>query len=446
MTHCATHNARLCSPMGAVAGPRLQQPVVQQQFRTRSCGAAPQILPNSLQFSGRNVLSAGSRRSCGQISVASRSLSGSPFDRLDRGAFGESWDVLGLGQAMVDTSACVSDEFLHGLDVDKGARRVISLEERASILQQLGGSAYQVSAGGSLSNTLLALARLGAAEHALHGRGTLRVAMDGIIGGDPLSEFYHSQMQRAGVKVLARPSPASCTGTVMVLTTPDANRTMLSYLGTPAPVVLDPALTTAIARARMLVIEGYVWEMPGAAESITAAIEVAHAHGTLIALTAGDMGCVMRNRKGLWAALHAGVDIIFTNKSEAAALVGEPCDAKGAALALGPHADMVVVTDGADGSCISALGRLHVVPPHWTTNAPIDTCGAGDAYAAGVLWAYLRGQGVSAMGRAGARVASQIINRQGATLTEESAAELASVLPLVEASPALTSLSSADMW
>lgn len=70
----------------------------------------------------------------------------------------------------------------------------------------------QVSAGGSLSNTLLALARLGAAEHALHGRGTLRVAMDGIIGGDPLSEFYHSQMQRAGVKVLARPSPASCTG------------------------------------------------------------------------------------------------------------------------------------------------------------------------------------------------------------------------------------------
>ena len=70
----------------------------------------------------------------------------------------------------------------------------------------------QVSAGGSLSNTLLALARLGAAEHALHGRGTLRVAMDGIIGGDPLSEFYNSQMQRAGVQVLARPSPSSCTG------------------------------------------------------------------------------------------------------------------------------------------------------------------------------------------------------------------------------------------
>lgn len=103
----------------------------------------------------------------------------------------------------------------------------------------------------------------------------------------------------------------------MVLTTPDANRTMLSYLGTPAPVVLDSVLCAAIARARMLVIEGYVWEMPGAAESIAAAIEVAHAHGTLIALTAGDAGCVARNRDALWSALHAGVDIIFTNRCAA---------------------------------------------------------------------------------------------------------------------------------
>ena len=103
----------------------------------------------------------------------------------------------------------------------------------------------------------------------------------------------------------------------MVLTTPDANRTMLSYLGTPAPVVLDSVLCAAIARARMLVIEGYVWEMPGAAESIAAAIEVAHAHGTLVALTAGDAGCVARNRDALWSALHAGVDIIFTNRCAA---------------------------------------------------------------------------------------------------------------------------------
>jgi sugar/nucleoside kinase (ribokinase family) len=347
---------------------------------------------------------------------------------------------------MVDFSACVDDQFLQQLDVEKGSRRIVTVEERAEVLQQLDGSSYQVSAGGSLSNTLLALARLGRAEDALCSRGPLRVAFDGIVGGDALSAFYSAQMREAGVSVLAEPGPNSSTGTVMVLTTPDANRTMLSYLGTPAPVVLDARLEAAIAHSRLLVIEGYVWEMPDAVASISAALEVARAHGTLVALTAGDAGLAVRKREELWGALHTGVDLLFTNRSEASALVGSECSAQQAALALGPHADMVVVTDGADGSCISALGSLQVVPPYWATDAPVDTCGAGDAYAAGVLWAYLRGMGVSAMGRAGARVASQVISRQGATLSMQDAAKLVQELPAAEASPALSSLSSADMW
>jgi hypothetical protein len=151
-------------------------------------------------------------------------------------------------------------------------------------------------------------------------------------------------------------SPA---GTVMVLTTPDANRTMLSYLGTPAPVVLDARLEAAIAHSRLLVIEGYVWEMPDAVASISAALEVcgccwkrtcrpavlprkgyrhhdlfhcsstrtpqvtdvccaltqvARAHGTLVALTAGDAGLAVRKREELWGALHTGVDLLFTNR------------------------------------------------------------------------------------------------------------------------------------
>lgn len=362
----------------------------------------------------------------------------------------DAWDVLGLGQAMVDFSAAVDDSFLDQLDVEKGGRRIISVEERASVLQQLDGSSYQVSAGGSLSNTLMALARLGAAEHEIHGRGQLRVAMDGIVGGDALSQFYSAQMANCGVSVLAQPGPNSSTGTVMVLTTPDANRTFMSYLGTPAAVALTPQLTAAIAHARLLVIEGYVWEMPEAAASIAQALEVAHAHGTLVALTAGDVGLVRRQRDELWGALHSGVDLLFANRSEAAELLGkdpESCSAREAALALGPFVDMVVVTDGASGSCISALGSLQVVPPHWTTSAPVDTCGAGDAYAAGVLWAYLRGLGVSAMGRAGARVASQVISRQGASLTLAAASALARELPAAGSLPAFTSLSTAaDMW
>lgn len=423
-------SANLASPASQaplVRGLRLEQTdsIVERYFR--QCSRARPTFQRQLRHS-----------------TVRTAASASPYEQLDRTGTGEAWDVLGLGQAMVDTSACVSDEFLDSVDVEKGCRRIIDVDERGRVLQRLEPNTYQVSAGGSLSNSLMALAKLGAAEHAMHGRGQIRVAMDGIIGSDMLSTFYHMQMKQAGVEVLASPAPQSCTGTVMVLTTPDANRTMLSYLGTPAPVVLDASLKAAIARARLLVIEGYVWEMPDAAASIAAAMATAHAHGTLVALTAGDAGCVSRNSDALWRALNSGVDLLFTNKSEASSLLGHTCSAQEAALSLGPHADMVVVTDGANGSCISALGELHVVPPCWSAEPPKDTCGAGDAYAAGVLWAYLRGQGVSAMGRAGAQVASHVINRQGATLTEEAADVLVHTFPASESN--LTTLSSADMW
>ena len=100
----------------------------------------------------------------------------------------------------------------------------------------------------------------------------------------------------------------------MVLTTPDANRTMLSYLGTQHEVVIHSALEAAISSARMLLIEGYVWEMPNAVASISRAIEIAQRAGTLVVLTAGDAGCVQRNRAELWGALRQGADVLFTNK------------------------------------------------------------------------------------------------------------------------------------
>jgi sugar/nucleoside kinase (ribokinase family) len=100
----------------------------------------------------------------------------------------------------------------------------------------------------------------------------------------------------------------------MVLTTPDANRTMLSYLGTQHEVAIGSALEAAISSARMLLIEGYVWEMPNAAASIARAIEIAQRAGTLVVLTAGDAGCVQRNRDALWGALRQGADVLFTNK------------------------------------------------------------------------------------------------------------------------------------
>ena len=117
-------------------------------------------------------------------------------------------------------------------------------------------------------------------------------------------------------------------------------------------------------------------------------------------------------------------------RAEAAALLGRPsCTAEEAALALGPHCKVTLVTDGARGSCISAMGLLQVVPPCWTSDTPIDTCGAGDGYAAGALYGLLCGYDLVNIGRAGARVASSVILKQGGTLSAEEASSLVQTLP-----------------
>ncbi|GAB4822062.1 hypothetical protein N2152v2_009108 [Parachlorella kessleri] len=405
-----------------------------------------------------------------------------------------SWDVLGLGQvggsggaeAMVDMAAAVDDSVLERLHAEKGARKIIGVEERTAVLEGLDGEAYQVCAGGSLSNTLMALARLGQAAGARGGR-PLRVAMAGVCGEDALGSFYAAQMRKAGVEVLSEPVPGANTGTVVVLTSPDAQRTMLSYLGTPCQVPLDARLEAAIARSRVLVVEGYLWELPGAAEAIGKAIEAAQKHGTIVAMTAGDAGVVERHHSEMWQAIDRGIDLLFTNRTEAEALckylpaqqqqqqqqqqsaeapqqqhqgaldsvlktldldsldghphhhhskssgshAGGVCSAaEAAALRLGPHCSLVVVTDGSAGSHLTALGQLHTVPPCWAPTKPVDTCGAGDGYAAGLLYGFLRGFDVASMGRVGARVASAVISHIGSALSDAQADALVEHLPL----------------
>ncbi|OWM79395.1 hypothetical protein CDL15_Pgr022807 [Punica granatum] len=335
----------------------------------------------------------------------------------------ERWDVVGLGQAMVDFSGVVDDEFLENLGLDKGTRKVVNHEERGRVLRAMDGCSYKAAAGGSLSNSLVALARLGGRPI----RGpSLSIAMAGSVGSDPLGGFYRMKLRRANVNFLSAPVNDGTTGTVIVLTTPDAQRTMLAYQGTSSSVNYDDCLASIVSKTNVLVIEGYLFELPDTIKTIKKACEEARTNGALVAITASDVSCIEKHYDDFWEVIGEYADIVLGNSDEARAL----CDfsSKESAVAatryLSHFAPLISITDGPRGSYFGVKGEAIYIPPSHCL--PVDTCGAGDAYASGVLYGILRGvSDLKGIGSLAARVASTVVGQQGTRLRVQDAVELA---------------------
>ncbi|VVB11290.1 unnamed protein product [Arabis nemorensis] len=335
----------------------------------------------------------------------------------------ERWDVLGLGQAMVDFSGVVDDEFLKKLGLEKGTRKLINHEERGNVLQAMDGCSYKAAAGGSLSNTLVALARLGC--RSITDR-PLNVAMAGSIAGDPLGSFYRTKLRRANVNFLSAPIKDGTTGTVIVLTTPDAQRTMLAYQGTSSVVNYDSCLASLISKTNVFVVEGYLFELPDTIRTITKACEEAHRNGALVAVTASDVSCIERHYDDFWEIVGNYADIIFANSDEARAFCHFSSDESpiSATRYLSHFVPFVSVTDGINGSYIGVKGEAIYIPP--SPCVPVDTCGAGDAYASGILYGILRGvSDLKGMGDLAATIAATVVGQQGTRLRVQDAVELA---------------------
>ncbi|KDP39538.1 hypothetical protein JCGZ_02558 [Jatropha curcas] len=335
----------------------------------------------------------------------------------------ERWDVLGLGQAMVDFSGMVDDEFLERLGLEKGTRKIVNHEERGKVLRAMDGCSYKAAAGGSLSNSLVALARLGCKS--ISGPA-LNVALAGSVGSDPLGDFYRAKLRRANVNFLSAPLKDGTTGTVIVLTTPDAQRTMLAYQGTSSTVNYDPCLASVISKTNILVIEGYLFELPDTIKTISRACQEARRNGVLIAITASDVSCIERHYDDFWEIVENYADVIFANSDEARAL----CDFApkestiSAARYLSHFVPLVSVTDGPRGSYIGVKGEAVYIPP--SPCVPVDTCGAGDAYASGILYGILRGvSDLKGMGTLAARIAATVVGQQGTRLRVQDAIKLA---------------------
>ena len=385
---------------------------------------------------------------------------------------------------MVDFSAAVDDAFLAEFGVAKGGRRLVSVDERADLLAALEPQSPAVTAGGSAANTLRAVARLGAvfrseaeqsdsasassssssssssatsasssastssasaSASAVPHQAPLRVAWAPVAGADAQAAFHAAAMTTAGVAVLPGFTTAAAeaaTGTVVVATTPDAQRSFLSHVEAAGPLVWDEGALAAASSCRLLLVEGYLWELPGASEAIGRAVDAARSGGAFVAFTAGDAGVCERHRASIVSALDRGMaDVLFANRAEASALLGGGEEEGGgslvpadeAAALLASRVGVAIVTDGANGASICALGAKTTVPPVWGPLPPVDTNGAGDAFAAGAIYGLLRGFSVVDLGRAGARAAAAVIGRHGAAM---SGAEAAAVVEAMEAARA----------
>jgi sugar/nucleoside kinase (ribokinase family) len=311
------------------------------------------------------------------------------------------YDVLCIGNAIVDVIADADDAFLSKQDLHKGSMRLID-EAEAVRLYDAMGPGREIS-GGSAGNTAAGLAALG-----------LKAAFVGQVADDQLGKIYQHDIESQDIDFLvpAR-SDVGATARSLILVTPDAQRTMNTFLGAAQLLEKDSVDLAAVADSSIIYLEGYLWDPPAPRAAMEAAIEAAHEAGRKVAFTLSDTFCVDRHRDGFWQLLRDGkIDILFANEAEAASMAEEN-ELDVAIARIAAEVPMLVVTRSEDGAmAIAGNGRANV--PAEPIERLVDTTGAGDLFAAGFLAGQARGHGLEDSLRLGAIAAAEVIQHYGA--------------------------------
>ena len=310
-------------------------------------------------------------------------------------------DVLAIGNAIVDVIADADDRFLEEQGLTKGMMRLID-EREAERLYAAMGPGRELS-GGSAGNTAAGLAAFGC-----------RAGFIGQVADDQLGAIYQHDIASLGVDFIT-PARADVGATArsLILVTPDAQRTMNTFLGAAQMLDksdIDPA---EVAGAAILYLEGYLWDPPAPRAAMEKAIEAAHAAGRKVAFTLSDTFCVDRHRAGFWQLLKDGkVDILFANEAEVAAMA-EDSDLDAAIAGLAAAVPLLVVTRSEAGATAIAGDERADVPAEPIARL-VDTTGAGDLFAAGFLAGLARGLDLTDCLRLGAIAAAEVIQHYGA--------------------------------
>jgi sugar/nucleoside kinase (ribokinase family) len=311
------------------------------------------------------------------------------------------YDVLGIGNAIFDVLVRTDEGFLARHGMTKGSMMLID-EARAAAIYRDMGPATEMS-GGSAANTIVGIASLGA-----------RAAYVGKVKDDQIGRLYTHDIRAAGVAFETAPaSDGPATGCCYVLVTGDGERTMNTYLGAAQDLTVADIDASEIAAARVIYLEGYLWDPKNAKDAFVKASQIAHQSGREVALTLSDAFCVDRYRGEFLDLMRGGtVDVVFANEAELHSLY-QTSDFDGALGQLRKDAKLGVVTRSEKG-CVVASREGVIAVPAFPVETIVDTTGAGDLFAAGFMFGLVRGAGHENAGRLGALAAAEVIQHIGA--------------------------------
>ncbi len=324
----------------------------------------------------------------------------------------DRYAVVGMGNAIVDVITHVDDAFVTEHHLERGAMRLIDADEVTTLYAAMPPGIE--ASGGSAANTIAGIADLGG-----------RVAYIGKVRDDQLGEVFAHDMRAAGVDYdVPLAAEGDPTARCLIVVTPDAQRTLNTFLGISRNLTPGDVDEAVVAKANLLYCEGYLWDVEVAKAAIRHGMDLAHRHGGRTALALSDSFCVDRHRDEFRDLVENRVDILFANDLEIRSLYEVDTFDEALQLVRG-QCEIACLTRSEHGSVVVSGDEVHVIPAE--PAEVVDTTGAGDLYAAGFLWGLSEGHDLATCGRLGSMAAAEVISHLGAR-PEVSLADLAKAI------------------
>ena len=324
----------------------------------------------------------------------------------------KKYDVFGVGNAIVDILAQVEDHVIGDLSLNKGSMALMTTEQQGDILTAVNDPSLTFAAGGSAANTMVAIAQSGG-----------KAVYTGRVADDTNGAYYKKGMEEEGVLfyVPAAENAAEPTGSSVILTTPDAERTMCTHLGISTALDKSDVNFDLLADSKCVYVEGYLWTSDGPREACVEAFKHAKANGVLTAFTFSDSFLVDLFAEQFRDLVREHCDIVFCNADEAKKLIGND-DLEQCVREIGAMCSRSFITDGGNGSYVAIDGNIAKIDGFKVE--AVDTVGAGDAFAGGVLYGLTNGLSAEKAARWGNYLASRVVSKFGPRLDESIASEM----------------------